>query len=84
MEMVLKHIGGEFNKKTHNKLQEQANGIELKIIALYRTETKYGGTYIFYDTISNKTFYGNAQLNGYIEAILKNNYNVFTIRNKQG
>jgi len=85
MEERLKTTGAMFNQRTaHNKLQEQTNGQTLEITAFYRTDTKYGATYIIYDIISNTTYYGNTQLNKYIEAILKNNYNIFSTRNKQG
>ena len=73
-----------FNQTTaHDKLQNINKGDKLEITAFYRINTKYGGTYIIYDKISNKTYYSNTQLNKYIEAILKNNYNVFNTRNKR-
>ena len=53
-------------------------------MAFYRMDTNTGGTYIIYDKIKGATYYANTQLNKYIEAILKNNYNVFNTRNKQG
>ena len=85
LEERLKATGARFNMRTaHNKLQEQTNGQTLEITAFYRTDTKYGATYIIYDIISNTTYYGNTQLNKYIEAILKNNYNIFNTRNRQG
>ena len=53
-------------------------------MAFYRMETNTGGTYIIYDKTKGATYYANKQLNNYIETILKNNYNVFNTRNKQG
>ena len=47
-------------------------------------DTNTHGTYIIYDKIKGATYYANKQLNGYIEVILKNNYNVFNTRTKQG
>jgi len=83
LEETLRQTGAKFNKRTaHEKLQDQTKGQKLEITAFYRIETKYGGTYIIYDRISDETYYANTQLNKYIEAVLKTNYNVFNTRNK--
>lgn len=83
LEDALKHTGEKFNKKTaHNKLQEQSKGQQLEITAFYRINTQYGGTYIIYDRLSDITYYANTQLNKYMEAVLKDNYDIFNTRNK--
>ena len=64
MEEILKHTGNKFNKKTaHANLQEQTPGQKLEITAFYRINTKFGGTYIIYDVLSDNTYYANTQLN---------------------
>ena len=85
LEQQLQDIGQKFNTRGQNlKLHEQKKGEKIEVIAFYRMDTTNGGTYIIYDKLKKTTYYANKQLNNYIEAILKNNYNVFNTRNKEG